>query len=312
MGEQQMNICITGAAGFIGSILTPLLVKHGYNVTALDAFVYGNETTLAALCKHPNFDMYRVDVRDERAWRQFTAKADVIIPLAGLVGAPACDLRPFEALALNLDHPLALVKSLAKDQLCVMPTTESAYGSNAEVCTEETPTNPLSSYGKHKAIVERALLDRENSISLRLATVFGMSPRMRLDLLVNDFAWKAYREHSILLFEEHYKRTVLHVEDAATAFIHAIQNRGAMRGEIYNIGNVTLTKRGLCEAIKVKMPDFYFATISKGSDPDQRNYEVSSAKLKRTGYEFRWTLDAGLDELFKGFRALTNTRWGNV
>lgn len=307
-----MNICITGSAGYIGSILTPLLVKHGYNVTALDSFVYGNETTLAALCKHQNFDLYRVDVRDERAWRPFVAKADVVIPLAGLVGAPACDLRPFEAQALNLDHPLALIKALAPDQLCVMPTTESAYGSNAEVCTEETPTNPLSSYGKHKAVVEAELLRRENSVSLRLATVFGMSPRMRLDLLVNDFTWKAYREHSILLFEEHYKRTVLHVEDAAQAFVHAIQNRAAMKGGIYNVGNVTLTKRSLCEAIQAKLPYFYFASVAKGTDPDQRNYEVSSAKLKRTGYEFRWTLQAGLDELLKGFRALKNTRYGNV
>ena len=307
-----MNVTVLGAAGYIGSILAPLLVRHGYNVTALDSFIYGNETTLAALCKYPNFDLYRVDVRDENAWRPFVAKADVVIPLAGLVGAPACDLRPFEARALNLDHPLSLIKSLGKDQLCIMPTTESAYGSNAEVCTEETPTNPLSSYGKHKAVVEAALLERENSISLRLATVFGMSPRMRLDLLVNDFAWKAYREHSILLFEEHYKRTVLHVEDAAQAFIHAIQHRATMRGEIYNVGNVTLTKRSLCEAIKAKMPDFYFASVSKGTDPDQRNYEVSSVKLKATGYAFSWSLEGGLDELFKGFRALRNTVHGNV
>jgi len=307
-----MNVCVLGAAGYIGSILTPLLVKHGYTVTALDAFVYSNETTLAALCKYSNFDLYRVDVRDERAWRPHVAKADIVIPLAGLVGAPACDLRPFEAQALNLDHPLSLIKALAPDQLCVMPTTESAYGSNAEVCTEETPTNPLSSYGKHKAVVEKELLQRENSISLRLATVFGMSPRMRLDLLVNDFIWKAYREHSILLFEEHYKRTVLHVEDAALAFIHAIQNRATMRGQIFNVGDITLTKRSLCEAIKAKLPDFYFASVAKGTDPDQRNYEVSSAKLKRTGYVFGWTLDAGLDELLKGFRALRNTVHGNV
>lgn len=307
-----MKLLITGAAGYIGSILTPLLVKHGYNVTALDAFVYGNETTLAALCKHPNFDLYRVDVRDERAWRPHVAKADIVIPLAGLVGAPACDLRPFEAQALNLDHPLALIKALSNDQLCVMPTTESAYGSNAEVCTEDTPINPLSSYGKHKAVVEQALMQRENSISLRLATVFGMSPRMRLDLLVNDFTWKAYREHSILLFEDHYKRTVLHVEDAAMAFIHAVQNRATMRGEIYNVGNVTITKRQLCEAIRERIPDFYFTTIAKGSDPDQRNYEVSSAKLRATGYEFQWTLQAGLDELLKGYRALRNTVHGNV
>lgn len=309
-----MRILVTGAAGYIGSILTPLLVKHGFDVTALDNFMYGNQTTLAALCKHENFDLYRVDVRDERSLMPHVAKADIIIPLAALVGAPACDLDPFNAEALNLNHPLALFKRLSKDQLCIMPTTESAYGSNAEICTEDTPINPLSSYGKHKAVVEKALLERGNSISLRLATVFGMSPRMRLDLLVNDFAWKAYREHSILLFEHSFKRTVLHVEDAAHAFIHAIQNRGTMQSEIYNVGNVSLTKLSLCDTIKARIaPEPFFYTLMPiGTDADQRNYQVSSAKILRTGFKYEWTLERGLDELFKGFRAMTNTRHGNI
>jgi len=308
----MIHVLVTGAAGFVGSVLTPMLVKHGYDVTAIDNFMYDNETTLLDLCKNDNFDIYRMDVRDDRSLMPHVAKADIIIPLAGLVGAPACDLDPFTAKTLNLDHPIDLIKRLSADQFCIMPTTESSYGSNDEICTEDTPINPLSTYAVHKAAVEKVLMERENSISLRLATVFGLSKRQRLDLLVNDFAWKAYREHSILLFEEHYKRTVLHVEDAAQAFVHAIQNRATMRGEIFNVGNVTLTKRSLCEAILAKMPDFYFASIAKGSDPDQRNYEVSSAKLKRTGYEYRWTLEAGLDELFKGFRALKNTVHGNV
>ena len=311
-----MKILIHGAAGYVGSVLTPMLVRAGHHVTALDSFMYGNETTLAALCKEPRFDLHRVDVRDVSALRPHLKNADVVIPLAGLVGAPICNLNPFNALAVNLYAPIAMFDEMSRDQLCIMPTTESSYGSNDDVCTEETPINPLSTYAQHKAEVEQALLARENSISLRLATVFGMSSRMRLDLLVNDFAWQAYKTNGILLFEEHFKRTVVHVEDVARAFLHALENRGTMQNEIYNVGNVSVSKLELCEAIKVRMAEigkpFYYTTVPTGSDPDKRNYQVSSEKLLRTGYSFKWSLEAGLDELFKGFKALKNTVHGNV
>ena len=195
-----MRVLISGAAGYVGSILTPMLIRAGHHVTAIDSFVYGNETTLAALCKEPRFELHRVDVRDVAALRPHLKDADVVIPLAGLVGAPICNLLPFNALAVNLYAPIAMFDEMSRDQLCIMPTTESAYGANADICTEETPINPLTTYGQHKAEVEQALLARENSISLRLATVFGMSSRMRLDLLVNDFAWQAYKTNGILLF----------------------------------------------------------------------------------------------------------------
>ena len=306
------HILVLGGAGYLGSVLCPMLLKAGYRVTVLDNFMYRHSgaNSLAPLMVHPHFEVYRADVRDFATIAAHLKRADVVIPLAGLVGAPLCNLNPVDAELVNLRHPLELFGRMSDSQLCIMPTTESSYGSNVDVCTEETPLNPLSTYAKHKVIVEEALLQRGNAVSLRLATVFGMSPRMRLDLLVNDFAWRAYKEGSILLFEQHFKRTVLHVLDAARAFLHAMN--GLTHG-IYNVGNITITKQDLCEAIKAKLGGrVYYALASTGTDPDQRNYAVSSAKLQGTGFEFSMSLDDGLDELFKGFKALTNTVHSNL
>jgi len=306
------HVLVIGGAGYIGSVLCPRLLDLGYSVTVLDNFMYRHSgaNSLAALANHPHFDVFRADVRDFSTISAHLKRADVVIPLAGLVGAPLCNLNPVDAELVNLRHPLELFGKMSDDQLCVMPTTESSYGSNVEVCTEETPLNPLSLYAKHKVVVEDALMQRGNAVSLRLATVFGMSPRMRLDLLVNDFAWRAYKEGSILLFEQHFKRTVLHVLDAADAFIHAID---FLATGIYNVGNITITKQDLCEAIKAKLGGrFYYALASTGTDPDQRNYAVSSAKLEATGFEFGMSLDAGLTELFKGFKALSNVVHSNL
>lgn len=310
--KKKMRVLVLGGAGYIGSILTPMLVEEGYHVTVVDNFLYRQQgaNSLAHLCRFPNFDIQRADVRDIQAIEPYIKAADAIIPLAALVGAPLCNLNPVDAELVNLCHPLALFKKLSADQLCVMPTTESSYGSNASVCTEDTPINPLTTYAQHKAIVEGSLLERESSISLRLATVFGMSPRMRLDLLVNDFAWRAHKDGSILLFEEHFRRTVVHVRDVARAFLHALET---LQAGIYNVGSLTISKLDLCQALKAKLGGrFYYTSASTGSDPDQRNYEVSSAKLLATGYEFTVGLDDGLDELLKGFRTLTNTVHGNV
>lgn len=302
------NILVLGGAGYIGSILCPRLVDAGHEVTVLDSFLY-RQTAHAQLQHRANFAMYRADVRDYGQIKSFVKGADIVLPLAALVGAPLCDQNPVDAELVNLVHPLTLFANLSSDQVCIMPTTESVYGTNDEICTEETTINPLSSYGKHKAAVEASLLERENSCSLRLATVFGMSPRMRLDLLVNDFAWKAHREGSILLFEHHFRRTMLHIIDAARAFCHAIEKD--LRG-IYNVGDINLTKLSLCDAIKRKLPKFYYTLMPMGTDADQRNYEVSSEKLKATGFTFQMDLDAGLTELLKGYRTLCNTQHGNV
>ncbi|MBC7939737.1 MAG: NAD(P)-dependent oxidoreductase [Chitinophagaceae bacterium] len=323
-----MKILITGAAGYIGSILTPMLLAEGHTVTALDRFIYGNDTALANCCAHPNFEVHRVDCRDLSAVRQHVAGADVVIPLAGLVGVPLGNVNPVDAELLNLTAQLGLFTLLSHDQLVIMPTTESSYGSNTDVCTEETPLNPLSTYARHKVDVENALMARGNSISLRLATVFGMSPRLRTDLLVNDFTLRALRDRAFVVFEGKYRRTCVHVRDVARAFIHALRVNGPQGVPfrvitptdpramievepadkvalgIYNVGSCTMTKLSLCEAIAAQVPGFTYVEAPVGSDPDKRDYCVAMDKLLATGFRPEWTLDAGIAELLKGYRML--------
>lgn len=305
------KILVLGGAGYIGSVMVPLLLARDYHVTVVDSFLYtrAGANPLATMSSCPWFDIFRADVRDWRQIKDHVQAADIIIPMASLVGAPLCDLNPVDAELVNLRHPLELFANLGHGQVCIMPTTESSYGSNADVCTEETPLNPLSTYAKHKVAVEQALLERENSISLRLATVYGMSPRMRLDLLVNDFAWRAYKDGSILLFEHNFRRTVLHVRDAARAFLHAVET---LDFGVYNVGNDNVTKLQLCDMLRKKLPKFFFTLMPVGKDPDQRDYIVSSDKLKATGYRYEVGLSDGIDELLKGYKALSNSIHGNV
>jgi nucleoside-diphosphate-sugar epimerase len=286
----------------------PLLLDAGHRVKVLDSFLYG-ANSLALCASHQKFSVYRVDCRNAEAVRPHLKDADVVIPLAALVGQPVCDLNPVDAELINLQAPLALFKMLSAWQFVIMPTTESVYGRNAGLCTEETPTNPISLYGIHKQHVEKELLARNNAISLRLATVFGMSPRMRLDLLVNDFTWRALKDRAFVVFEGNARRTVVHVADVARAFLHALSLKD--RG-VYNVGSVTLTKLSLCAAIKEHLPDFFYTEAQYGTDPDARDYVVSDAKIRITGYEPRVTLDAGITELLKGYRMLSNSRYSNV
>lgn len=299
------RILVTGGAGYIGSVLVPKLLET-HEVTVLDNFLY-KENSLAAVCHHPKFDVHKVDCRDIAQVKRHLRFADVVIPLAGLVGAPLCNANPVDAELLNLKAPLELFKSLSPNQFVIMPTTESSYGSNAEVCTEETQFNPLSTYAKHKVEVEKALLDRGNCVSLRLATVFGMSPRMRLDLLVNDFTWRALRDRAFVVFEGRYRRTCVHIRDVASAFLHAFKLKG-----VYNVGSCTLTKLSLCEEIKKQVEDFTFVEADFAEDLDQRDYIVSDAKIRSTGFIPQVTLEAGIKELLKGFKTLSNVRYGNA
>lgn len=303
-----MRILVTGGAGYIGSILVPKLIADGHLVTVIDNFSY-SQTSLAHLCGHERFEVHRVDCRDVAAMRPHLRGADVVVPLAGLVGAPLCDLNPTDAELLNLHAQLGLFKSLSPNQYVIMPTTESGYGSNADVCTESTPLNPLSTYAKHKVAVENALMERGNSTSLRLATVFGMSPRMRLDLLVNDFTWRALKDRAFVVFEGRYRRTCVHVTDVARAFMHAL---GLTPGQIYNVGAVTMSKVSLCEAIKDQVPGFTYVEAEVGRDVDQRDYIVSDKKIRGTGFLPLVTLEQGIGELLKGYRMLRNTVHGNV
>lgn len=305
-----MRIVVTGGAGYIGSVLVPALLEDGHKVTVLDNLLYGGNT-LATCARYPTFTFSRSDVRDANAIRPHLKDADAVINLAALVGAPLCDLNPVDAELVNLRAPLALFGMLSDDQLCIMPTTESVYGSSEQVCTEETAPAPLSTYGKHKVIVEEALVSRKRSISLRLATVFGMSPRMRLDLLVNDFTWRALKDRAFVVFEGRYRRTCVHVRDVVAAYRWALDGR-IEEGQIYNVGSCNMTKIELCEAIKLQVPGFTYVEKEVGRDQDQRDYVVSDAKLRATGFRPEWSLNEGIAELLRGFRSLSNVRHGNL
>ena len=306
-----MKILVTGGAGYLGSVMVPKLLEAGHKVTVLDTFAYGNDSTLALYCGDPNFDIHRVDCRDISAMRPYLKDADVVMPLAALVGAPICNLNPLDAELLNVTSQLELINALSKDQRVINPSTESVYGRQPEVCDETTPVGPLVSYGVQKLKVEEALTERGNAISFRQATLFGMSPRMRLDLMVNDFTWRALKDRSLIIFEGHAMRTMCHVVDAARAFVHclSLEPKGH---DIYNVGAIAISKSSLCEAIKAQVPGFCVVEQQFSADPDARNYSVSQAKLEATGYKSIMTLEAGVRELLAGYRCLSNSRHSNM
>lgn len=309
------KILITGGAGYIGSILTPLLLERGYRVTVLDNFVY-KQNSLAHVCYHPNLEVIRADVRREDILKQCLKSADVVIPLAALVGAPICSQNPVGAKSINLDANLALFEMLSKEQQILMPTTNSAYGSGDKdhMCNEDSPLRPISQYAVEKVALEQALMQHENAISFRLATVFGMSPRMRLDLLVNDFTYRAFNDRFIVLFESHFKRNYIHVRDVANVFLHGLNHFDQMKSNIYNVGlsSANLSKKELCETIKQYLSEFTILESDLAKDVDQRNYIVSNKKIERTGFEPQWTLDDGIKELVKGYQMIKKSQYANV
>ena len=310
-----MRILIPGGAGYIGSMLTPYLLEEGFEVTVVDNFMY-KQNSLAAVCHHPGFRIFNGDMRDQELMKQLIDWADVVIPLAALVGAPLCAKDPYTATSINHDATVALIHMVSPQKWILMPTTNSAYGTGDKnhFCTESSPLNPISQYAEAKVKVERVLMQHPNAISFRLATVFGMSPRMRTDLLVNDFVYRAVHDKAVLLFESHFKRNYIHVRDVCKAFLHGITNFQKMRGQIYNVGlcSANLSKRELCEHIQKHIPSFTCVEAPIGNDPDQRNYIVSNDKIKATGFKAEVSLDDGIKELIKGYAMIKNSVYANV
>ncbi len=302
-----MRVLVTGGAGYIGSVLVPILLAEGLEVTVLDNFMY-HQASLLDCCHHPKLTIVRGDVRDERVVGACLKRADAILPLACLTGAPLCDRRPQEARAVNLEAIRLLTRIRSRQQRILFPTTNSGYGVGQDGihCTEKTPLKPISLYGKLKVEAEEVVLQSGNSLTLRLATAFGISPRMRLDLLVNDFVYRAVTDGFLVLFQGHFKRNYLHVRDVARAFIHALKNFEQMRGGPYNVGlsSANLSKRELCDEIAREVPSFHVVEAAIGEDPDQRNYIVSNEKIERTGFQAVVSLEEGIRELIKGYQII--------
>ncbi len=309
------HILVTGGAGYLGSTMVPDLLAAGHKVTVLDNFMFG-QNSLAHVCHHPNFNVVRGDIRVEKTIRPLLKEADIVIPLAALVGAPLCNRDPVGATTVNHDAIMMMLGLLSKDQIPLMPTTNSAYGTGDEnnFCTEESPLRPISQYAIEKVEIEKSFMEHPNAVSFRLATVFGMSPRMRIDLLVNDFTYRAVYDRFVVLFESHFKRNYLHVRDVSRVFQHAINNHESMTGQIYNVGlsDANVSKKELCEVIQRHVSDFIFMEAAVGKDPDQRNYIVSNAKIESTGFKPKYGLDHGVQELIKGYTMIKNAKYGNV
>ena len=311
----DLNVLVTGGAGYLGSVLIPVLLDQEYRVTVLDTFMFG-QNSLLECCSHENFNVVKGDAREEDVLKPLLKKADIIIPLAALVGAPLCSRDKIGTLTTNRDAIVSIVKLASVEQMILMPTTNSGYGIGKKgvYCTEETPLNPISLYGKAKVESEKIVLDRGNAVSFRLATVFGMAPRMRLDLLVNDFTYRAVKDRFVVVFEGHFKRNYIHIRDVARAFIHAIDNFDKMKNEPYNVGlsDANLSKLDLCAKIKEHIPDFVYLESPIGEDPDKRDYIVSNEKIEKTGFNPMYSLDMGIRELIKGYRIITNSKYSNV
>jgi nucleoside-diphosphate-sugar epimerase len=303
------RVLVTGGLGYLGSVLCEHLLDAGFQVTALDNLMYGaGQQGLFHLCACPAFDFVQGDVRDEATMKSALRNADVIVHLAAIVGAPACDRDPHLAAGVNLEAVRLLSRLRSPGQLVLYPNTNSGYGATdgAAFCTEDSPLRPISLYGRTKVEAEKLLLQGPNVIALRLATVFGMSPRMRLDLLVNHFVWAALTEGYLVLFEKDFKRNYIHIRDVADCMLHCIAQAPRMAGRPYNLGldDANLSKEELALKVKQHVPPFYIHFAPIGWDPDQRNYVVSNQRLREAGFQARRSLDQGIEELLKGYRMM--------
>ena len=308
------KILITGGAGYIGSVLIPKLLTEGFDVTCVDNLMY-EPTSLMMATKNKSFRLIIGDARDKELMRPLIESADIIIPLACLTGAPLCNKDKTSALSVNRDAVVMCSELSSTNQLLIYPCTNSGYGIGEEgiFCTEESSLNPISLYGKLKVEAEKILLEKGNAITFRLATVFGISPRPRLDLLVNDFTYRAFFDKTVVLFEADFKRNYLHIEDAAEGFIFAINNSN-LAGNCFNLGysEANLSKRELCEEIKKILPEFVYVISEIGTDIDKRNYIVSNEKIEKAGFKASRDLATGIQELVKALPLLKRNQFANI
>ncbi len=309
------KVLVTGGAGYIGSVMVPQLLEQGHNVTVLDSFLY-KQASLLECCKYDNFEIIKGDCRNEELLKKAMDNCDFIFPLAAIVGFPACDMDTTAARTINLDAVEKVISLREKGQKIIFPCTNSGYGvgQGQSFCTEESPITPISLYGKTKMAAEKSVLDAGDSVTFRFATLFGASPRMRLDLLVNDFVYRAVFDRSLIVFEGHFMRNYLHVRDAANAFVFAMENFDKMNGQTYNCGlsDANLSKLELCERIKAQLPKFEYLEAPIGVDPDKRNYLVSNEKIESLGFKPSYSIDDGIRELIKAYSIIKNSSYGNV
>lgn len=310
-----MRVLVTGGAGYLGSVLVPRLLAAGHHVTVVDTLRHGG-TTLLDCCADDRFEFVFGDCRDERVMAPLVRGADAILPFAAIVGAPACARDAVAAVTTNRDA-VALVERLrSPEQWVILPTTNSGYGIGQPgvPCTEDTPLKPISLYGTSKSEAESCVLDSGTAISFRLATVFGASPRMRIDLLVNDFVHRAVTDRFVVLFEADFKRNYIHVRDVAEAFVFALAHYDQMKGRPYNLGlsDANLSKRELCERIRAQVPGFVYFESTVGEDPDKRDYIVSNARIEAAGWRPSRSLDDGIRELVKTYRIARQRTFTNL
>jgi nucleoside-diphosphate-sugar epimerase len=315
--KRMERVLVTGGLGYLGSVLCEHLLDEGYAVKAVDNLMYGTgQQGLFHLCARPSFDFVKGDVRDESVMKSALKDADVVVHLAAIVGASACDRDPALTTSVNLESVKLLNRLRSPRQRVIYPNTNSGYGATtgASYCTEETPLEPISLYGKTKVEAEQHLLASDNVITLRLATVFGMSPRMRLDLLVNHFVYTAFTEGYIVIFEKDFKRNYVHIRDVADCMIHCIRHGDKMIGKPHNVGldSANLSKEELALKVKEYVPNFYIHFGAIGQDPDKRNYIVSSQRLRDAGFTAKRTLDQGIGELLKGYRMMGRALFKNA
>ena len=303
----MQKVLITGGAGYLGSILTEVLLCNGYSVTVLDNLSY-KQLSLTSFCHNPNFKFVQGDVRDKGLLQSLITSHNIIIPLAAIVGMPACKKDPAMTVAVNYQQIVDILQVITNEQKLLVPNTNSQYGSSETVITEESPFNPLSLYAQTKCDAENAVLKSGNGISLRLATVFGVSYRQRMDLLVNDFVYRAVTDEFLVLFESHFLRNYVHVRDVAKAFVHLIENYHKINNSAYNVGltSANMSKLQLAQKIKEYVPNLVIIEEQFREDFDKRNYVVSNEKLEKTGWFCDYSIDAGIKELITAYKMIHN------